>query len=108
VRGEIVMQGVGTEVPPDERQNLERIAAVMLRVPSARIVIEGEDTTLTAGRETVRLGARDAETVQRALIALGIARDRMTIALTGTPHPTCGQNAECRRGRRLVRIRLAA
>jgi len=103
---ELVFEGDRGEVRLPDRPVLDRLAGVLRLFPEARVKLVGEAPFARSERGPASFGARDAETVARYLFERGVERERVSIELTGTPHPECRDDPGCRVRKRLLRIRM--
>jgi outer membrane protein OmpA-like peptidoglycan-associated protein len=103
---ELVFEGDRGEVRLPDRPILDRLAGLLRQFPEARIKLVGEAPFSRGGREPTSIGARDAEAAARYLFDRGVERERVSVELTGAPHPECREDPGCRARKRLLRIRM--
>lgn len=78
--------GQGT-LPSPVPDSLKRMAAFLEQNPRIRVQIEGHTDSKGAAKANLTLSAQRAESVKAALVALGIAAERITAAGKGETQP---------------------
>jgi outer membrane protein OmpA-like peptidoglycan-associated protein len=84
---------------PDSLPTLDRVAAALQAHPSAQVVLEGYTDATGVPSDNMRLSLARANTVKAALVARGIAADRITTAGMGQEHPVASNDTEEGRAR---------
>ena len=75
------------ELPADAQPTVGALAQILQAYPNARVRIEGYADARGAEPANEQLGARRAEAVAQALIAQGVAANRVTAATGGESNP---------------------
>ncbi len=89
----------------DGEHSLSQLADFMKRFPQRRVVIEGHADSQGSSELNQRLSERRAQTVNNALLSLGVAADRLSATAVGETHPVAtNATAEGRRMNRRVEV----
>ena len=75
-------------LPADARSTVSALAQILTAFPNATVELQGYADSTGAEPHNAQLGAHRAEAVEQALIAQGVAADRMKTATGGSSHPT--------------------
>jgi outer membrane protein OmpA-like peptidoglycan-associated protein len=76
-----------TDLTPGSLPALESVAAALRAYPDARVVVEGHTDSIGAPETNERLSLDRASLLKNALVARGVAADRITTKGVGQEHP---------------------
>jgi hypothetical protein len=104
---EFLLGGDPLRVEADDRVRLEELARILIGRPLARLRVTGLGPALSENNLGARRGMREAETVARELIALGVARERIDLNAGVAERPCPERERSCVANRSRVRTSLA-
>ena len=88
-----------TQLTPGSTATVGGVAAVLKAYPSAQIQLEGHTDNTGDASSNQALSTNRAEAVKRALVAQGIAPDRIAVSGVGQEHPIASNDNEEGRAR---------
>lgn len=94
-----------TDLTPGSLPTVEGVTAVLKAYPDARVVIEGHTDSIGAPAANERLSLDRANALKSALVARGVAADRITTKGVGPEHPIASNDtAEGRAKNRRIEL----
>jgi outer membrane protein OmpA-like peptidoglycan-associated protein len=105
--GDVLFELGETELQPAARDNLQDVVDLLQTEPDKRIRIEGHTDSTGPASVNLRISQERAEAVQRELVALGIAADRIQAVGMGEDFPIASnEDSEGRSRNRRVDVIL--
>jgi outer membrane protein OmpA-like peptidoglycan-associated protein len=101
LQAQLLFDSGGVTLKPGGRQTLENVARIMREEPGLTIVIEGFTDDRGSAETNRRLSERRARAVRAALVAAGVAADRITVRGLGEAYPVASNASPA--GRQLNR-----
>ena len=86
-------------IRPESMPRIEEVAAVMTRVPTMRMEVRGHTDDQGEEEYNLELSRRRARSVADRLVALGVARDRLSVEGYGETRPLYPNDSEENRRR---------
>lgn len=106
--GEALFDSGSALVQPAAREELRRLALVLLRHPDARAIVEGHSDSQGADESNLQLSRQRANAVAAELLAVGIAPSRVEAVGVGEARPVASNDDPIGRARnRRVEIHLS-
>ncbi|MCX7946487.1 MAG: peptidoglycan-associated lipoprotein Pal [Hydrogenophilus sp.] len=82
------------EIKPEYQNLVVAHARLMSKYPTVRVLIQGNADERGSREYNLALGQKRAETVKQALVALGVAAERIEAVSLGEEKPVCFERSE--------------
>lgn len=91
--GDVLFESGRATLQPGALRNVEQLATVLKQYPERRVLIEGYTDSVGSEEMNLQLSQRRAEAFRDALLARGVARERMDVRAHGESHPVADNNS---------------
>lgn len=91
--GDVLFETGNAQLRAGGMQDVEKLAGFLKRNPQRHVLIEGFTDSVGSESYNVALSERRADAVRRAIVDLGVGRERLRTEGYGEAHPVAGNDS---------------